>query len=113
MSSQTLRHSKTQQCVEDYAKQIIQKFAIPKDVELNQIQKKFYPKILVEVGKYTPALLGKIAVAGAGTGRPGRLGLYMVHRKTWLDKYWSGRSLLRAIAATAITAKVYDLIGKD
>ena len=40
-------------------------------------------------------------------------GLYDVHLGTWINKRWDGLSIIREVAATAIAARMFDILAAD
>jgi len=65
-----------------------------------------------KVCRLSPANLGIIAYAAKGSHEITRKGLdlYGVHCGTWIEKYASGKEILRTVATTAIICKIYDLL---
>jgi len=62
---------------------------------------------LVKARMLSAEILGRVIVAKPGAS------LYSIHCGTWLDKYESGPSLLQQIAATAVVARIRELVGVD
>ncbi len=77
----------------------------------SEVCEKAFERAYRKTRRMNPTTLGIIAA----TGKADKLGvtgtaLYRVHCATYLDKKESGKTLLRTIAATAIAAKVADLL---
>lgn len=75
-----------------------------------------FNRIYGEVSQLDAGTLGRIAASGYGARSvipPGATSLYLVHKGTWLGKYSAGIDLLRMIAATAIVARMHDILGKQ
>lgn len=70
------------------------------------------PILRKRVRQMRPATLGIIAASGTrwGSGDPRRTALYQVHCGTYLDKYASGKELLRALVITALVAEMWDIL---
>ncbi len=116
MDTQTLApQNATQKRVEDHARQMIQKLDIPKNTDFNRFCGKYYDEVFEEIKNYASSLLGKIAAAGLqdeGLDQA-ETSLYAIHRGRWTNKKASGKVLLQSIAATAIVAKMWDLLKEE
>lgn len=99
--------------------------AKPKDLEgapVHQVDgaqaliERFGERIVRKCRQMTPATLGRIAAQGVGfdaetdTRNGEGTSLYQVHCGSYLDKYSDGKSLLVAIATTAIVAEMTDIL---
>ena len=76
-----------------------------------------HPEVTKRVNRLRPATLGIIAWRGVEHGKQGegasfRTTLYDVHCGSYLNKYGSGRELLRTLARTAIVAEIWDQLGR-